>query len=196
MSYLFAPEALDTPSFTLRCYMPGDGPMLTEAVNASTDHLSPWMPWASPNQTEALSEQLVRQFRGRYLLAQDFVLAIVAPESSAGPARLLGGTGFHLRGGGLEAREAEIGMWIRADAAGRGLGTEVLGMMIAWGFDAWPWQRLEWRCDGRNVASIRTAQKAGMVQEAVLRQVWAPEKASRRDTFIFAALKAEHEESP
>ena len=110
----------------LRSYDVGDGRLLSEAVSESYEHLRPWMPWAKPHQTIEESEKRARQFRGRYLLAEDFVLGIFAPDER----RLLGGTGFHLREGPLSTRCAEIGMFIRQSEAGRGLGTRALAALL------------------------------------------------------------------
>ncbi len=189
-SYI-APERWVTPDFIVRCYHPGDGILLSEAVNASYEHLTTFMPWAKPYQSVEESETIVRRFRGRYLLNEDFVLGIF----SADECRLLGGSGFHLREGGLAQRSAEIGMWIRAEAAGKGLGTAVLKELLTWGFTVWPWERLAWRCDGRNLASRRTAEKAGMVHEGILRRHLLMPDGSRRDTVLFAMLKDEWEHS-
>jgi RimJ/RimL family protein N-acetyltransferase len=187
--YLFAPERYETPAFVLRTYHPGDGPFLSMAVNASYDHLRPWMPWAKPDQSVEESEMLARMFRANYLLSRDFVMGIWALDES----RLLGGTGFHLRNNPWENLNAEIGMWIAADAAHKGLGTEVLKALLAWGFTAWPWQRITWYCDTRNEASAKVARKAGLRQEALFRGDAPLGDGSRRDTLVFALLKEEHQ---
>lgn len=158
MEYLIPPERLETESFVLRAYQPNDGPLLAEATNASYDHLKPFMPWARPHTTEAEAEIHARRFRGRWLLSQDFTIAIVTPDGR----RLLGSTGFHPRLGGIQTLRVETGMWIRADEAGRGLGTAVLRAMLGWGFTDWPWEELVWRADLANTASQRTALRAGM----------------------------------
>ena len=101
------------------------------------------MPWARPQQPIEDSEKLVRQFRARYLLAEDFVIGVFSLDER----RLLGGAGFHLREGSLSTACAEIGMFIRQSEAGRGLGTRVLGALLDWGFTEWPWLRLAWHCD-------------------------------------------------
>ena len=186
-NYLFAPERYESDKFIIRSYLPGDGVLLAEATNTSYHHLKTFMPWAKVHQSEEEAEILVRQFRGRYLLAEDFTLGIFSPDESL----LLGGTGFHLREGGLAHNNSHIGMWIRASAAGQGLGSAVLDAMLHWGFSEWPWQRLAWRCDGRNVASQRTAQKAGMKQEGILRQVRKLPDGTRQDTFCYVALREE-----
>ena len=182
-----APERFVTPTFVLRSYQPGDGELLSDALNNSYEHLTTFMPWAKPYQSVEESEALVRHFRGRYLLNEDFVLGIF----SADERRLLGGSGFHLREGGFPHRSAELGMWIRADAAGKGLGTAVLLALLEWGFTAWPWERLAWRCDGINLASRRTAEKAGLIHEGVLRQHLLQPDGAWRDTYLYAMLKAE-----
>ena len=182
-----APERFVTPTFVLRSYQPGDGELLSDALNNSYEHLTTFMPWAKPYQSVEESEALVRHFRGRYLLNEDFVLGIF----SADERRLLGGSGFHLREGGFPHRSAELGMWIRADAAGKGLGTAVLLALLEWGFTAWPWERLAWRCDGTNLASRRTAEKAGLIPEGVLRQHSLQPDGAWRDTYLYAMLKAE-----
>lgn len=187
LDYLVAPERFEAEGFTLRGFRPGDGPLLSEAVNASYDHLAPWMAWAQRVQSEAESEKRVRCFRARTLLANDFVIGIFSPKEE----RLLGGTGFHLREGPLSARCAEVGMWIREGEAGRGLGTRALAAMLRWGFSEWPWLRLSWRSDADNVASIRCAEKAGMQREGVLRCQPADVGNGRRNTVCFAALRGE-----
>src|SRR5262245_55464641 len=117
MTYLFAPERHVGDGFILRSYEVGDGALLSEALNESYEHLRPWMAWASSYEPVEDAEKLVRQFRARYLLAEDFVIGIF----SADEMRLLGGGGFHLREGPLSTESAEMGMFIRASEAGQGL---------------------------------------------------------------------------
>lgn len=187
MDHLFAPERFETSEFVLRSYDVGDGPLVSDAVNSSYDHLRPWMPWAKPDQSVEVSEKLVRQFRARYLLSEDFVIGIFSVDGR----QLLGGTGFHLREGPISSGCAEIGMYVRQSEASRGLGTRVLRALIQWGFTEWPWLRLAWRCDQRNVSSARVAEKAGLRLEGVLRGQRAEVGEGRRDTACYAVLKSE-----
>jgi RimJ/RimL family protein N-acetyltransferase len=187
MSYLFAPERFEADDFVLRSYEVGDGALLAEAHNESYEHLRPWMPWATPQISLRDAERVARQARGRYLLCQDFTIAVLSSDER----RLLGGTGFHLRDGSLESGSAEIGMFIRQSEAGRGLGTRVLSAMLRWGFDEWPWQRLSWRCDQRNQASLRVAEHAGLRHEGVLRGERAAVGDGRRDTACYGLTRQE-----
>ncbi|MBN1873242.1 MAG: GNAT family N-acetyltransferase [Anaerolineae bacterium] len=186
-SYFFAPERWATSRFIVRCYRPGDGPLLADAVNTSYEHLKSFMVWAQPHTSLEDAEQLVRRWRARYLMNSEFVLGIFSSDER----RLLGSSGFHLREEGLENRAAEIGMWIRADAAGQGLGTAVLQAMLHWGFTVWPWERLVWRCNCRNDASRRTAEKGGMMLEGTFRAYERRSDGKRDDFFYFSALREE-----
>lgn len=183
----FAPDHYATAEFTVRSYVPGDGPLLAEAVNASYEHLKRFMEWAKPHTEVTEAEQTVRRFRGEYLLATNFVLGVFSPDDK----RLLGGSGFHLREGELDNRAAEIGMWIRAEAAHKGLGPRVLRAVLTWGFSEWPWERLTWRCNEENIASRRTAEKAGMQLEGRFRANVRLPDGARETTLAFAALKGE-----
>lgn len=172
------PERLQTEDFVIRAWTEFDGPAHWSAVQASRDHLRN-MPWARDFTAPSVAENYVRRSRAQYLLRSDFDLGIWAPDESA----VLGGTGFHLRGAGFEpAKQAEIGMWIRSDAAGQGLGSAVLGALLRWGFDDWGFMRLSWRCNTENRASARCAQKAGLLHEGTLRGEYDPASQSRRDT--------------
>ena len=161
MEYFIAPDARRTDDFLLRSDMPGDGEKLSKSVTESYRHLKLFMPWAKIKQSREESEELARQFRGRWLLAQDFIIGIWSPDES----ELWGGCGYHLREGGLETRNAEVGMWINELQSRRGLGTAVLRELIDWGFSEWPWVRLSWRCDPKNEGSIRVAEKVGLTGE-------------------------------
>jgi RimJ/RimL family protein N-acetyltransferase len=182
---VFAPTTSSTPDFTIRTYFPGDGVALQAATVTSYDHLRPWMPWASMEQTCDEAEALCRRFYAAYLRNEDYVLGVWRDDD------LLGGTGFHLRHGGREQGTIEVGMWIRASAAGGGLGTKVLAALLDWGFSAWGWERIVWVCDTRNAASVRVAEKNGLTYEGVLRADRLDVNGIRRDTAVFAILRPE-----
>ncbi len=181
----FAPTTYTIDEFTIRTYLPGDGAALQSATLSSYEHLRPWMPWARTEQTVEEGEVLCRRFYVQYLMNENYVLGVWSGDE------LAGGTGFHLRHGGLEQRTIEVGMWIRASYAGRGMGTRVLAAMIGWGFSEWAWERIVWMCDTRNTASVRVAEKNSLTREAVLRSDRLDVTGMRRDTYLFAILRSE-----
>lgn len=181
----FPPDEIRTDRLLIRRYRLGDGPELARSVAASHDHLAPWMPWAWVHKPEREAELLVREFVGKWLLLQDFILCIRTPDDR----EQIGSSGFHLRHGPAEDGVAEIGMWIAGDRAGQGLGTHALETLTAWGFSEWPWLRLVWKCDSRNAASRRVAEKAGYTLEGLTRSDAVAVDGSRRDTSWYARLK-------
>lgn len=61
----------------VRCWNPTDAVLLKEAIDSSLDHLRPWMSWAEQEPTEIDAKvQLLRGFRGRFDLGQDFAYGI------------------------------------------------------------------------------------------------------------------------
>lgn len=169
----------------LRPYRPGDGAALQRAVTSSYEHLRPWMPWAKADQSMEESEAFCRHSAGHYLLGEGFTLGIWLN------GELAGGCGYHLDHGPLSSGNAEIGMWVSAAHAGQGLGTRALAALLAWGFNEWPWQRLVWRCDTRNLASARVAEKNGLTREGTLRADDFDVAGTRRNTYIYAILRHE-----
>jgi len=176
-----APERLQTEDFVVRGWREDDGPALWEAIAGSREHLR-HMPWTRHYDSERDATAYVRRSRARYLLKADFDLAIFDADES----RVLGGTGFHLHDEPFEpAKQAEIGMWIRADRAHIGIGTAVLRRLITWGFEEWGFMRLSWHCNTNNRASRRCAEKAGMLPEGTLRGEYDLASGGRRDTSCY-----------
>jgi len=187
MTTFIAPDRWETDRFTLRSWLPGDGPLLYEAVASSRDHLAPFMPWVDGHTSAEASEALLRGMRARWLLGEDFGIPVFSPDGK----RILGATGFHVRQGPIGSGNIEAGMWIRADEAGKGLGSALLAAVVEWAWAEWPWRRIVWKCDAHNVASRRTAESAGFALEGILVRDGRTPQGDLRDTCIYALL---HEE--
>jgi RimJ/RimL family protein N-acetyltransferase len=178
-----APEEFRRGDLVVRAYRESDAMAMRDAVNASYEHLKPWMPWATENQTQEDTRQLIRKFIANRLLNVDFTMGIFWGDEYAG------GTGFHLRGASVESGSGEVGMWIRQECAGVGLGTRVLEAMLEWGFRDWGWDRIFWRCDTRNLPSARVAEKCGLRHEGTFRSDSVDVAGHRRDTHVYAMIR-------
>jgi RimJ/RimL family protein N-acetyltransferase len=144
-----------TPRLVIRCWDPHDAQMAKEAIDSSLDHLRPWLPWAHHEpQTIEAKIQLLREFRGQFDLGADWIYAILDRTE----ARVLGGTGLHTR---IGPGGVEIGYWIRADAAGRGLVTESTAALTRVAFEIAGVGRVEIRCAPANHASAAIPRKLG-----------------------------------
>jgi RimJ/RimL family protein N-acetyltransferase len=178
-----------TPRLCIRCWNLTDAAQLKAAVDASREHLIPWMPWAK--EETSLQDQIdrLRRVRGQFDLDQDFVYAIFSRDES----QVLGSTGLHTRWG-PQARE--IGYWIHVDHVGQGYATEASAALTKVAFKIDGIDRVEIHCDPANLASAAVPKKLGYTHEATLRRrsYWSKEEVA--DSMIWTLFTDEYAESP
>lgn len=181
---------IHTPRLVLRCWEPADAPRMKEAIDASLEHLRPWMPWAhhEPEAVDAKVQRL-RRFRGHFDLNDDFVYGVFDGDEHA----VLGGTGLHPRVG---AGALEIGYWIHADHVNRGYATELSAALTKVAFEIHRVQRVEIHCDSLNVASASVPRKLAFTHEGTLRQRTETAAGEPRDTMVWTLLADEYPASP
>ncbi len=175
-----------TNRLVLRCWEPADASLLKAAIDASLDHLRPWMPWAKDEPQDLKAKvDLLRHFRGSFDLGRNFVYGIFNRDES----QVVGGTGLHPRvgEGGLE-----IGYWIHVEHINRGLATEAAAALTKVAFEINHVNRVEIHCDPNNVRSAAVPRKLGFVQEAILRHRDYTPDGQPRDTMIWTLLVEEY----
>ena len=192
MGIATAPYRIESRRLVIRCYEPDDAPLLKDAVDSSIEHLLPWMPWAR-FEPQSLDEkvELLRGFRSRFDADEDYPYGVFAEDET----RQLGGAGLHRRGGD---GALEIGYFIRADAIGRGLATEVTAVLARVGIEKCGMERIDVQVDPENERSLRIPRKLGFTEEATLRRRLEPktEGGPRRDSILFTLLADELAASP
>jgi RimJ/RimL family protein N-acetyltransferase len=168
----------------IRCWQPADAPLLKAAIDASIEHLLPWMPWAANEPTDLETKiALIRRFRGQFDLGQDFVYGIFDRDEN----EALGGTGLHTRLG-TDARE--IGYWVRSERINQGIATETAAALTRVVFEIDKLDRVEIHCDADNVRSASVPRKLGFTHEATLRHRRVGGKV--RDTMVWTMLADEY----
>jgi RimJ/RimL family protein N-acetyltransferase len=186
------PYRIETDRVVIRCWDPRDAVLLKDAIDSSLDHLRPWMPWADANP-QSLDENidLLRGFRSAFDAGSDFLYGVFSADEQV----VLGGAGLHPRVGD---GALEIGYWIRRNAIGQGLATEVAAALTRVAFDVSEVERVEIHADPANLSSCRIPAKLGFRQEARLRR-----RLPRRlpdhpapDVLIFSMVVEEFEGSP
>jgi RimJ/RimL family protein N-acetyltransferase len=180
---------IETNRLVIRCWEPRDAPLVHTAILDNLDHLKPWMPWAH-DEPKSLEQRidLLRQFRGKFDLGEDFTYAIFNSDES----EVLGGTGLHTRQGkGLR----EIGYWIRADRTGQGYATESTAALVKVAFEVDQARRVEIRCDPVNEISAAIPRKLGFTNEGTLRHR-EEFLGAGRDTQVWSLLVHEYPASP
>lgn len=180
---LHVPEQFESERLIIRAPQWGDGTMVNEAIRESLDELRPWMPWAERAPAPEETEANIRQSRLQFLERSDLRLLLVSKASR----RLIGSSGLHRID--WEARKFEIGYWLRTSAAGQGYMTEAVEAIAAYAIRELQANRVEIRCDARNVKSAKVAERCGFTLEGVLRQEKRSSDGSLRDTMIFAKVR-------
>jgi RimJ/RimL family protein N-acetyltransferase len=175
----------------VRCWEPRDAPPLKESIDSSLEELRPWLPWAF-DEPQTLEEkvQVLRRFRGRFDLGEDFTYGLFSRDES----EVVGGSGFHRRVG---EGAFEIGYWIRSSRAGQGLATEVTAALTRVGFEVCEVDRIEIHCEPENERSMRIPRKLGYAEEARLRRrLYAPPGGEPRDVVVFSLFRDTYAGTP
>jgi RimJ/RimL family protein N-acetyltransferase len=180
------PYLIRTERLVIRCWDPRDAPLLKDALDTSLEHLVPWMPWAAeePKPVEEKAE-LLRTFRGRFDLGEDFVYGIFARNER----EVIGGSGLHTR---IGPGALEIGYWIRASRTGRGFAREATAALTRVAFRVCGVDRVEIHVDPANEASLGIPRALGFTEEATLRRrLPASSGETARDAVVFTLFADE-----
>lgn len=174
-----APARIVTARLVLRAWRPEDAPSLKEAIDASIEHLRPWMPWAmsEPSPVESKAE-LLAQFADDFAAGRDFHYGIFSGDER----EVLGGTGLHPR---IGPGAIEIGYWLRATATRRGHATEAVAALTQVALEELGMSRVEIRCDPRNSASAAVAQRLGYRYVTTLKANTLTPTGEPRDTMVW-----------
>lgn len=148
-------------------------------IEQNRSHLADWLPWATSITDAASARAFLQGYADRqaadggriYGLWLDGVLA--------------GGTLFRVFD--PRASSCEVGVWLAAEAEGRGLITRAVRGMIDWAVRERGMMRVEWRTVPANARSIAVAKRLGMTQEGVLRRAFEL-NGVRHDIEIWALL--------
>lgn len=177
------PEQFETENLIIRAPLWGDGAQLNEAVRGSANELRPWLPFARNIPSVEESEAYVRKARLRFLERSDLVLHLVEKHTG----ELVGSSGLHRMN--WDIRAFEIGYWLRTSRTGKGLMTEAVNAITAFAIHHLEANRIEIRCNKRNLASSRVAERCGFTLEGVLRNINQEESGELADFQIFSKAR-------
>ncbi|MGD0055584.1 MAG: GNAT family protein [Acidimicrobiales bacterium] len=121
--------------------------------------------WGPRDRAESLAT-LERHLQRPEEIIDENVLPVAVVLRESG--RVVGD--FMLRWTRNEHRQGEVGGSLHPDVHGRGLAVEIYAVLLEIGFEQYALHRIVGRCDGRNAASIRSLEKAGLRREAHLVQ--------------------------
>jgi RimJ/RimL family protein N-acetyltransferase len=90
----------------------------------------------------------------------------------------------------LDAREAELGYVVAPEARCRGVATEAVSVLTAWGFAELGLERIVLLIDVANPASEKVAERCGYTREGTLRSAHVKE-GLRADTGVWSRLRTD-----
>ena len=124
-----------------------------EAINASLEHLQPWMAWASEPATEESMTTFFAIAEEQWAQRRDFGYSIVDEHDS-----VVGGCGLHAR---IGPNGLEIGYWVHVDWIGKGVATAAARALTDAAFGIEGIERVRIQCEDVNVRSARVPEKLG-----------------------------------
>ncbi len=188
------PCELRSARLTVRLCRLDEAEMCWTVLNASRDHLLPWMPWARTEHREVagtaryLAEQILARTSGTGF--NKIGLGIF--ESDTG--EFVGGTGVHdVRS---DTASCETGYWIRHDRIGRGYATEACARVLSWALSdqaagGLGLRRVRIFCSSANAASRRIPEKLGLRQEVCQREDYYVEGLGPTDRLGWGVMARE-----
>lgn len=187
------PVCIKGPRVELRAMAATDenARLVFQAVSESREHLLPWMPWASEENTASAGDSL--EFLKRAEQArrdgEKYEYGIFAG------GEYLGHTGFfNISPPNLSA---ETGYWLKASAVGKGYVSEALHILENEIFSDDGLNRLVIKCDIRNAASRKVAERNGYVYEGTLREDrFDSLTGTFRTSLMFSKLKSDRNAAP
>ncbi|MBI5958666.1 MAG: GNAT family N-acetyltransferase [Chloroflexi bacterium] len=174
------PDQFETERLILRAPRPGDGAASNAAIRESIDELRPWMPWAQTIPAVEDTEAVYRRNASEWIARTN--LGLILWRKSDG--LFVGGSGLHRLDWSVPC--VEIGYWVRTSLAGQGYITEAVNGITAFAFEYLHAERIEIRCDARNVRSAAVAERAGYVLEARFHHHARAVDGGLRDTLVYA----------
>ena len=122
------PSELNGERVTLKALRDEDALDLWNALEASRDHLTRWMPWVKDHNSLEFSREYVRRMQAKWILREDMPMCMRRKADS----QFLGAVGLHRIDWLIPAME--IGYWICPDKAGNGYVTEAVKLVTNFAF--------------------------------------------------------------
>jgi ribosomal-protein-serine acetyltransferase len=178
--------------------------MFAKSLGDDNAELRPLEPWQAAEFLEHIDRG--REFIGRYIGLADAVtdlassrefLTSYAQKTAVGTGRiwgiwfdgtLVGGVVFRVMD--LSQGTAEIGCSLEPAAAGKGLMTRAVRVIIDWAVEDLGVHRFEWRAASANTASIAVAKRLGMRRDGILRELYL-RNGERHDIEVWSVLAPE-----
>ena len=172
------PPSLHTDPAVLRRFRGGELPALCEAVEASLEHLRPWMPWASADPLEPSLAEFVGRSVEAFERGEEFLYTIWDERTS----KLVGVAGLHPR---LGPGRIESAYWVRTGWLRRGIASTAAAALTSAAFALASIDEVHIHCDEANTASAGVPARLGFRLAGIVDDdVSAPDETGRRMEWV------------
>ncbi len=179
------PLQLHTERLLLRSPEVDDAKAMYEAIVESLPELRTWMPWALEEPDEQKTADHITKAIEAWQAQTKFRIHLF--DNVTG--QLVGSSGYPRVDLALPA--VEIGYWIRTSRVGQGLCGEAVRVQTDYAIKTLGCQRVEIRCDDRNVRSWRVAERVGFTLEGVMRRDCLDCEGRPGDSRVYSMLPEE-----
>lgn len=180
-----APTELVGARIIVRGYQDSDAEGVHAAVQESSEHIRPWLPWYNSHRSVDDTLAYIRRTRAEYVLREAFEMGIFTLSG-----RYLGGCALHASDWAIPA--FIIGYWIRKVEEGKGYITEAVGLLTRCAFEDLAAERVVIYCDARNLRSARVAERLGYVFEGKARHARRDTSGHLSDVMNYSLLQDEY----
>lgn len=159
--------------------------VMFEVIDENREHLGPWMPWAKLTKKVEDSLQYLFNKEEETKKGKKIEYGLFLDNEYIGNISF-----FNID----EAnKSAEVGYWLSSSHAKRGYMTEAVKVLEKEGFRSLKLNRIYIKCDERNKASFKVAEKCGYKFEGKLRQdSYSKYFNDFRNTLVYSKLKSEY----
>jgi ribosomal-protein-serine acetyltransferase len=147
----------------LRPWQPDDVAALYAGVRESLDSLGRWFPWAHSAYSQDDTRAWVDFCTGQWAARREYPFGIFSRDTG----EVLGGAGINQLS--TLHRSGNLGYWVRTSRRGQGIAAGAARLAARFGFETAGLVRLEIVAAVDNVASRRSAERAGAQFECVAR---------------------------
>jgi [ribosomal protein S5]-alanine N-acetyltransferase len=149
---------------------------------ASRDPLIPLITSVPADYSEAEGLAFIKRQQGRLASREGYAFVI----ANRADDRAIGAIGVWIRN--IDLGRAALGYWLSSSARGRGTAAAALLAVSDWALENLEIVRLEVFVEEWNIASWRTAEKAGFIREGLLRK-WELIGGEWKDLYVYSKVR-------